>query len=50
MVIVFLMLILIFSLGQMSMFILFSEALTNTSIYDLFLLGYDYVPNFYEKE
>lgn len=36
--------------GQMGMFLFFGEALTQSQVMELYLLGYDYVPNFQEKE
>lgn len=34
----------------MSTFILFSEALSSSAVGELFGLGYNYIPNFHEKE
>ena len=36
--------------GEVGMFSLFSEALTPSQVLELYQLGADYVPNFYEKE
>lgn len=36
--------------GQMGMFMLFGEAITVSQVLELYILEFNYVPNFTEKE